>query len=224
MENASKALIIAGAILLAILIIGLAVFIYNQAANTVSDTGMDQVAARQFNGQFEPYINKNCGSSTIEALIDTVNESNRTSDREIILDGVSNKNQIILGHKYYAEPRYSDGVIRSIYITDLNNQDQDDPGVGELLDILPESFNSQFEGFVDVIMPTSGMIAAEVRTGDQIRELWDRVERSNRTYENHQIIFRIREEILDDYNRFLTIVNWDENDYINMITVNADEK
>ena len=44
MENASKALIIAGAILLAILIIGLGIFIYRQAANTVSDTGMDQLA------------------------------------------------------------------------------------------------------------------------------------------------------------------------------------
>ena len=47
MENASKALIIAGAILLAILIIGLGIFIYRQAANTVSDTGMDQLSIQQ---------------------------------------------------------------------------------------------------------------------------------------------------------------------------------
>ena len=36
MENASKALIIAGAILISILIIGLGVFIYQQAQSTVS--------------------------------------------------------------------------------------------------------------------------------------------------------------------------------------------
>ncbi len=38
MENASKALIIAGAILLAILIIGLGIFIYRQAAKALIDT------------------------------------------------------------------------------------------------------------------------------------------------------------------------------------------
>ena len=38
MENASKALIIAGAILLAILLISLGIMIYNQAQNTVNNT------------------------------------------------------------------------------------------------------------------------------------------------------------------------------------------
>ena len=79
MENASKALIIAGAILLAILIIGLGVFIYNQASNTVSDTGMDQIAVRQFNAQFEPYIMNNASGSTAMALYDTVQTYNATT-------------------------------------------------------------------------------------------------------------------------------------------------
>ncbi len=82
MENASKALIIAGAILLAILIIGLGVFIYNQAANTVSDTGMDQIAVRQFNAQFEPYIMNNASGATAMALYDTVNAYNATVSRD----------------------------------------------------------------------------------------------------------------------------------------------
>ena len=76
MENASKALIIAGAILLAILIIGLGIFIYRQAANTVSDTGMDQLAIQQFNGQFENYLDKNMSGTTAKALIDTINANN----------------------------------------------------------------------------------------------------------------------------------------------------
>ena len=80
MENASKALIIAGAILLAILIIGLGIFIYRQAANTVSDTGMDQLSIQQFNGQFENYIKTNVSASNVRALLDTVSSNNATSE------------------------------------------------------------------------------------------------------------------------------------------------
>ncbi|MEF2619393.1 MAG: hypothetical protein U0N02_01025, partial [Clostridia bacterium] len=76
MENASKALIIAGAILLAILIIGLGIFIYRQAANTVSDTGMDQLSIQQFNGQFENYLDKQLTSTSAKALIDTIKTNN----------------------------------------------------------------------------------------------------------------------------------------------------
>ena len=96
MENASKALIIAGAILLAILIIGLGVFIYNQASNTVSDTGMDQIAVRQFNAQFEPYIMDNASGATAMALYDTVNSYNMTAQdgkkiNLILSDGAAKK-------------------------------------------------------------------------------------------------------------------------------------
>ena len=38
MENASKALIIAGAILLSILIIAIGMFIYNSASSTITDS------------------------------------------------------------------------------------------------------------------------------------------------------------------------------------------
>ena len=98
MENASKALIIAGAILLAILIIGLGVFIYNQASNTVSDTGMDQLAVRQFNAQFEPYIRDNVSGATAMALYDTVNSYNmiaQTGEKiNLILDRGASKDDI----------------------------------------------------------------------------------------------------------------------------------
>ena len=83
MENASKALIIAGAILLAILIIGLGIFIYRQAANTVSDTGMDQLSIQQFNGQFANYIKTNVSASNVRALLDTVSSNNATSETKV---------------------------------------------------------------------------------------------------------------------------------------------
>ena len=95
MENASKALIIAGAILLAILIIGLAVFIYNQASNTVSETGMDQVAVRQFNAQFEPYIMNNASGVTAMALYDTVAAHNAIAESNKKVRLVLERDQIL---------------------------------------------------------------------------------------------------------------------------------
>ena len=90
MENASKALIIAGAILLAILIIGLGIFIYRQAANTVSDTGMDQLSIQQFNGQFENYIKTNVSASNVRALLDTVSSNNATSETKVTVKWKTN--------------------------------------------------------------------------------------------------------------------------------------
>ncbi len=131
MENASKALFIAGAILLAILIIGLGVFIYNQAANTVSDTGLDQLAVRQLNGQFEPYLNTEMGASYAKSLIDTINSNNATSTNYVEYVGPS-KNQIKLGHKYRVVTnldtglRSSDdgGVINYIELIDITASEQ----------------------------------------------------------------------------------------------------
>ena len=55
MENASKALIIAGAILLSILIIGLGMFIYQQAAGAMNDTGLSDQEIQAFNQKFLQY-------------------------------------------------------------------------------------------------------------------------------------------------------------------------
>ena len=82
MENASKALIIAGAILLAILIIGLGIFIYRQAANTVSDTGMDQLAIQQFNAQFENFLDKEITGTAAKSLYDTILNNNNTAETD----------------------------------------------------------------------------------------------------------------------------------------------
>ena len=53
MENASKALIIAGAILLAILIISLGIMIYNQASGVVNNNAMSEVEIQSFNQKFD---------------------------------------------------------------------------------------------------------------------------------------------------------------------------
>ena len=80
MENASKALIIAGAILLAILIIGLGVYIYRQAAGVIDTGTMDQLVVSQFNAQFEPYLGNNVSGSNVKQLIKIIKASNRAKD------------------------------------------------------------------------------------------------------------------------------------------------
>ena len=108
MENASKALIIAGAILLAILIIGLGIFIYRQAANTVSDTGMDQLTIQQFNAQFENYLGKEITGTAAKSPYDTILNNNNTATEatkvKLKIDGteVTSKSVITATSKYYA--------------------------------------------------------------------------------------------------------------------------
>ena len=80
MENASKALIIAGAILLAILIISLGIMIYQQASGVVNNNSMTEVDVSTFNSKFEQYLGKNVRGAQVNALINTVNTNNMSQD------------------------------------------------------------------------------------------------------------------------------------------------
>ncbi len=75
MENASKALIIAGAILLAILLISLGILIFNQAQDTVNNSGMSQAEITAFNNKFLKYEGTQKGS-VVKSLINEVLASN----------------------------------------------------------------------------------------------------------------------------------------------------
>lgn len=81
MENASKALIIAGAILLAILIISLGIVIYQQASGVINNSSMSQVEVTQFNTQFTQYQGKQRGS-VVKALFQSVLANNVSQDSE----------------------------------------------------------------------------------------------------------------------------------------------
>lgn len=75
MENASKALIIAGAILLSILIIVLAMFVYNKAADSMGQIGLDEHKIKSYNSSFEQYDGVISGSSA-RTLCDTIRAHN----------------------------------------------------------------------------------------------------------------------------------------------------
>ena len=78
MENASKALIIAGAILLAILIISLGIMIYNQASGVVNNNAMSEVDISSFNQKFMQYTGTNVRGSQVNALLSQISSNNIT--------------------------------------------------------------------------------------------------------------------------------------------------
>lgn len=76
MENASKALIIAGAILLAISIIGIGMFVFSGVSDVITDSldmSKDQINA--YNQTFENYMGKQRGSN-VKSLIKEVRSHN----------------------------------------------------------------------------------------------------------------------------------------------------
>ena len=81
MENASKALVIAGAILLAILLISLGIMVFNQGQDAIKNSGMSKAEISAFNGQFTKYEGDRRGSA-IKSLIQEVNASNASDTAE----------------------------------------------------------------------------------------------------------------------------------------------
>ncbi len=78
MENASKALIMAGAILIAVVIIALGTAIFRTMSNHVtSNTDLTEEQIAQFNGQISPYLGTQSGSY-VNALIQRVRSINQT--------------------------------------------------------------------------------------------------------------------------------------------------
>ena len=75
MENASKALIIAGAILLAILLISLGIMIYNQAQSATDGSGMSDAEISTFNSKFTKYEGDQKGP-VVKTLINEIDVNN----------------------------------------------------------------------------------------------------------------------------------------------------
>ena len=90
MENASKALIIAGAILLAILIISLGIMIYQQASGVVNNNAMSEVDINSFNQKFIQYTGTNVRGAQVNALLNQIQTNNVTyqddASRQVTVD------------------------------------------------------------------------------------------------------------------------------------------
>ena len=82
MENATKALLIAAAVLIAILIISLGIVIYNQASETVNSVNMSGQEIQAFNDQFLKYDGHGKRGTEVNALLKTALNNNMTERTE----------------------------------------------------------------------------------------------------------------------------------------------
>ena len=131
MENASKALIIAGAILLSILLISLGIMIFNTAQDTSKNSGMTQAQVSAFNNKFSKYEGTIKGSE-VRSLIQEVvasngDDNNKNASRQItinkdskaIVSGTTADSSSILTTKSYTvkiTEYNADGTIKTMEI------------------------------------------------------------------------------------------------------------
>ena len=131
MENATKALLIAAAILVAILIISLGLAVYNKAANATDSADLSQAQVQAQNEKFLKYEGESKRGSEVNALLETVLNANLTaaSDAEKVTVTLDNNDVITKSttsidtraatSKLYKIKctRGSDGIVESIEIT-----------------------------------------------------------------------------------------------------------
>lgn len=82
MENATKALLIAAAVLIAVLIISLGIVVYRMASETIDSVNFSGQEITAFNDQFTQYQGQHRRGSEVNAMLNTVLASNMKSSSE----------------------------------------------------------------------------------------------------------------------------------------------
>ena len=76
MENASKALIIAGAILLSVLIISLGIIVFQNAKEATNTSAVDELAVSTFNSKFTQYAGSKVRGANVNSLLESIVSNN----------------------------------------------------------------------------------------------------------------------------------------------------
>ena len=136
MENASKALIIAGAILLSILIISLGIMVYNNSKNTVGSANLSKQEIATFNSEWESYVGGNKTASEVSTMISAVIASNaaetntgagrmievKATETSPALDGKPTSVPIVPAtNTYRVTADYKDGLINKLTVQKNTN-------------------------------------------------------------------------------------------------------
>lgn len=129
MENASKALIIAGAILVSILLISVGVLIINSTRNITEQPGQitDTMEKDNFNAQFTVFEGTANSAAQIKSLVSKIKASNATYEApnvgdfkhvEIVWNPTTLKPATLSANKRYTvELDYTDGYVSSVTIS-----------------------------------------------------------------------------------------------------------
>lgn len=129
MDNAVKALIIAGAVLIAILLIGVGIMVFNAANDPLNQAqnSSEQQAVQMFNEPFMANLGEDITGQQVKSLISTAIASNSKNDSEHQVDieysgkklsantlGVSH---ISTKNRYTTAEVYENGYIKTITVT-----------------------------------------------------------------------------------------------------------
>ena len=90
MENAVKALLIAAAVLIAILLISMVMGVFNTGAEQINNADLSDQETQQFNDKFLQYVGTNLSGSKVNALLKTVHNHNNVQEddfRKVEVDG-----------------------------------------------------------------------------------------------------------------------------------------
>ncbi len=115
MENATKALLIAGSILVVIILISVGVKLLNSTSDTTeaSQSTMKATAITTFNTQFTSYLNKDLTKSQVSTLLQKIIASNAVNkDHPVKFKGTLTIPSTSDAGKYTAD--YKDGYITNI--------------------------------------------------------------------------------------------------------------
>lgn len=89
MENATKALLIAAAVLVAIMLITLGLNVFQQGQNAVSNADMTDAEIQAYNTKFTTYEGSNRSVTDVNALTNVVLTHNQTSETDVEIKLVS---------------------------------------------------------------------------------------------------------------------------------------
>ena len=141
MENAVKALLIAAAVLIAILIISLGLVVYNKASETANNAGdLSEYEIQQHNERFKRYQSSSATGSEVNAMLTTVFNYNLTldnADDAITVDGDAGASitgvleqpptRVSTNARYSITCNYTKGIVTSITVNKLTDGSNPNP-------------------------------------------------------------------------------------------------
>lgn len=140
MENATKALLIAAAVLIAILLISLGVGIFQKASEQMGSADLSEYEASKFNEKFSQYAGEKKTGAEVNALIETVfTHNNAQADTTTCVTLKNAGTEIIsasnnltempakvgTGGRHVVKCSYSNGLINIIEIDPVSTPDPD---------------------------------------------------------------------------------------------------
>lgn len=122
MENATKALVIAGAVLITILLISVGIMVFNASRDPLDDVNNNTASYRinQFNSKFSEYLGEKTPGSSVKSLLAEINTSNATNETHQVTTAFSGNPSSTATYKVeakYGTDGESKGYITEIVIT-----------------------------------------------------------------------------------------------------------